>query len=180
MVRLMVVDDHPMWRDAVERDLQAAGHDVVDLSDIPRRERARAIGETKAAMNSGVARIVQAALASTDGKWFGYADVLRRVDTPSPNLGDWSYEAIDCGIEELPTVLADRADWAGFSCTMPLKRAALDLAVEVAPMAAAAQGRLGVTQSIRGRVTDLGGTVRIMSSPDAGTEIELTVPRTQR
>ncbi|MGC4852433.1 MacS family sensor histidine kinase [Micromonospora sp. DT4] len=45
---------------------------------------------------------------------------------------------------------------------------------------AAAQGRLGVTQSIRGRVTDLGGTVRIMSSPDAGTEIELTVPRTQR
>ncbi|MFY1617564.1 MacS family sensor histidine kinase [Micromonospora sp. WMMD736] len=42
---------------------------------------------------------------------------------------------------------------------------------------AAAQGRLGVAQSIRGRVTDLGGTVRIMSSPDAGTEIELTVPR---
>ncbi|WP_422736758.1 MacS family sensor histidine kinase [Micromonospora sp. WMMD729] len=45
---------------------------------------------------------------------------------------------------------------------------------------AAAQGRLGVTQSIRGRVTDLGGTVRIMSSPDAGTEVELTVPRTRR
>ncbi|MDG4762192.1 DUF5931 domain-containing protein [Micromonospora sp. WMMD710] len=45
---------------------------------------------------------------------------------------------------------------------------------------AAAQGRLGVTQSIRGRVTDLGGTVRIMSVPEAGTEIELTVPRTQR
>jgi signal transduction histidine kinase len=42
---------------------------------------------------------------------------------------------------------------------------------------AAAQGRLGVAQSIRGRVADLGGTVRIMSSPDAGTEIELTVPR---
>lgn len=45
---------------------------------------------------------------------------------------------------------------------------------------AAAQGRLGVAQSIRGRVIDLGGTVRIMSSPDAGTEIELTVPRTRR
>ncbi|MET0926310.1 MAG: DNA-binding response regulator, partial [Solirubrobacterales bacterium] len=25
----MVVDDHPMWRDAVERDLAAAGFDVV-------------------------------------------------------------------------------------------------------------------------------------------------------
>ncbi|MGC4876854.1 MacS family sensor histidine kinase [Micromonospora sp. DT43] len=45
---------------------------------------------------------------------------------------------------------------------------------------AAAQGRLGVARSIRGRVTDLGGTVRILSIPDAGTEIELTVPRTPR
>ncbi|WP_328420068.1 DUF5931 domain-containing protein [Micromonospora sp. NBC_00389] len=45
---------------------------------------------------------------------------------------------------------------------------------------AAAQGRLGVTQSIRGRVADLGGTVRIVSTPEAGTEIELTVPRADR
>jgi len=29
MTRVMVVDDHPMWRDAVVRDLAAAGHDVV-------------------------------------------------------------------------------------------------------------------------------------------------------
>ncbi|GGX95976.1 response regulator [Streptomyces hiroshimensis] len=28
-VRVMVVDDHPMWRDAVARDLAAAGYDVV-------------------------------------------------------------------------------------------------------------------------------------------------------
>jgi len=28
-IRVMVVDDHPMWRDAVERDLVAAGFDVV-------------------------------------------------------------------------------------------------------------------------------------------------------
>ena len=28
-LRVMVVDDHPMWRDAVERDLQDAGYDVV-------------------------------------------------------------------------------------------------------------------------------------------------------
>jgi DNA-binding NarL/FixJ family response regulator len=31
-IRLMVVDDHPMWRDAVERDLQAAGFDVVAVA----------------------------------------------------------------------------------------------------------------------------------------------------
>src|SRR5918997_2841411 len=31
-VRVMVVDDHPMWRDAVERDLQAAGFEVVGVA----------------------------------------------------------------------------------------------------------------------------------------------------
>lgn len=31
-IRVMVVDDHPMWRDAVERDLQAAGLDVVGVA----------------------------------------------------------------------------------------------------------------------------------------------------
>lgn len=45
---------------------------------------------------------------------------------------------------------------------------------------AAAQGRLGVAQSIRGRVADLGGEVRIVSAQGTGTEIELTVPRGDR
>lgn len=31
-IRVMVVDDHPMWRDAVERDLQAEGFDVVAVA----------------------------------------------------------------------------------------------------------------------------------------------------
>lgn len=31
-VTVMVVDDHPMWRDAVERDLQDAGFDVVGVA----------------------------------------------------------------------------------------------------------------------------------------------------
>jgi signal transduction histidine kinase len=44
---------------------------------------------------------------------------------------------------------------------------------------AAAQGRLGVAQSIRGRIADLGGTVRITSTPGQGTEVELEVPRVQ-
>ncbi|MFI0487712.1 MacS family sensor histidine kinase, partial [Actinomadura sp. 9N215] len=42
---------------------------------------------------------------------------------------------------------------------------------------AAADGRLGVAQSVRGRVLDLGGTVQISSAEGAGTEIEMTVPR---
>jgi signal transduction histidine kinase len=39
------------------------------------------------------------------------------------------------------------------------------------------QGRLGVAQSIRGRIGELHGTVRITSAPGQGTEVELSVPR---
>jgi shikimate dehydrogenase len=47
----------------------------------------------------------------------------------------WTYDPIDCGEAELGRVLAERADWAGFSCTMPVKRAALGVATEVRPRA---------------------------------------------
>lgn len=39
------------------------------------------------------------------------------------------------------------------------------------------EGRLGVAQSIRGRIRDLGGTVCVESTPGQGTEVELRVPR---
>ncbi|MGW5051219.1 MacS family sensor histidine kinase [Actinokineospora sp. NPDC004072] len=42
---------------------------------------------------------------------------------------------------------------------------------------AAAQGRMGVARSIRGRVSDLGGTVTLDTAPDEGTEWEVRVPR---
>lgn len=40
-VRVMVVDDHPLWRDAVERDLAAAGLDVVAVAATGREALAR-------------------------------------------------------------------------------------------------------------------------------------------
>jgi signal transduction histidine kinase len=52
-------------------------------------------------------------------------------------------------------------------CGIPAER--LDQAQE--------QGRLGVAQSIRGRIADLRGTVEITSTPGQGTEVELAVPR---
>jgi signal transduction histidine kinase len=42
---------------------------------------------------------------------------------------------------------------------------------------AAASGRLGVAQSITGRIRDLGGRAEIWSGPGRGTEVELWVPR---
>ena len=40
-MRVMVVDDHPMWRDAVERDLAEAGFDVVAVASDGREALAR-------------------------------------------------------------------------------------------------------------------------------------------
>ncbi|MBC9732136.1 response regulator [Nocardioides marmotae] len=40
-IRVMVVDDHPMWRDAVERDLQQAGFDVVAVAATGKEALAR-------------------------------------------------------------------------------------------------------------------------------------------
>jgi signal transduction histidine kinase len=45
---------------------------------------------------------------------------------------------------------------------------------------AAGQGRLGVAQSIRGRLADLGGTATVTSAPGQGTEVELKVGRTNQ
>ncbi|WP_128376092.1 MacS family sensor histidine kinase [Streptomyces cavernae] len=39
------------------------------------------------------------------------------------------------------------------------------------------EGRLGVAQSIRGRLRDIGGTAELVSVPGQGTEVELKVPK---
>src|SRR5262245_22817363 len=72
----------------VER-LRAQGLSVVNLKTAARED-----AEVQAlnAMRSGADVIVQAPLR-TDG-WFGVADVLQKVRTPS-TFGDWSYEAHD-------------------------------------------------------------------------------------
>jgi signal transduction histidine kinase len=44
--------------------------------------------------------------------------------------------------------------------------------------AARAEGRLGVSESIQGRVSDLGGTADIVAAPGQGTEWEITLPKT--
>ncbi|OLT30135.1 histidine kinase [Nocardiopsis sp. CNR-923] len=38
-------------------------------------------------------------------------------------------------------------------------------------------GRLGVAQSVVGRLRDLGGSAQVVSEPDEGTEVELRLPR---
>ncbi|MGH8861598.1 MAG: shikimate dehydrogenase, partial [Jatrophihabitantaceae bacterium] len=62
--------------------------------------------------------------------------VLHRAAYAALGL-DWTYDAIDCDAAGLRGFLTDHPGWAGFSCTMPLKRAVLEVADEVRPVAAA-------------------------------------------
>ncbi|MER6129633.1 DUF5931 domain-containing protein [Streptomyces sp. NPDC001795] len=42
------------------------------------------------------------------------------------------------------------------------------------------EGRLGVAQSIRGRLRDIGGSAELISVPGQGTEVELKIPKVSR
>jgi len=53
---------------------------------------------------------------------------LHRAAYAALGLSGWRYQAIECTEAELPALLASSPDAAGFSVTMPLKRAALRLA----------------------------------------------------
>jgi signal transduction histidine kinase len=48
------------------------------------------------------------------------------------------------------------------------------------PAEAEAAGRLGIAQSIKGRIRDVAGTVIITTGPGVGTEVEMRVPRPPR
>jgi shikimate dehydrogenase len=101
--------------------------------------------------------------------------VLHRAAYAALGL-EWSYDAIDCGVAELPDVLAGRRDWAGFSATMPLKHALLDIADEVAAVAAAVGAANTLLPGSDGWIadnTDVCGVVRALTEhavvPDSVT-----------
>lgn len=95
----------PEWRDPDVAVLQERGREheaayleslrtrgliIVDLSGAG---DADAVAQTLVAMQAGADVIAQAGLQC--GSWFGRADMLQRITTPS-NFGNWSYEVYDC------------------------------------------------------------------------------------
>lgn len=70
--------------------IAAEASSVVHFSDLSEED---SIVKVENAMKKGVDVIVQPPLAY--GRWFGRADVLRRVERPS-KFGAWSYEVQDC------------------------------------------------------------------------------------
>lgn len=78
-------------------------------------------------------------LAAVLGQPIGHSlsPVLHRAAYAALGLTGWRYEAIECAEDDLPRVLAGYPDAAGFSATMPLKRAVLRVADWISPTAAA-------------------------------------------
>lgn len=65
----------------------------LSVADPPGPDEQESTGELEKAMQKGVDVIVQPTLLA--GRWFGRADVLRRVERVS-KFGAWSYEVHDC------------------------------------------------------------------------------------
>ncbi|REE99543.1 LuxR family two component transcriptional regulator [Thermomonospora umbrina] len=70
-VRVMVVDDHPMWRDAVARDLAEAGHEVVATA-----------GEGRAAVRIAAAARPQVAVVDLQLPDISGVEVARALAAP--------------------------------------------------------------------------------------------------
>lgn len=91
----LIVDKGEEHEHACVERLRAAGKHIVTIErpawttvDLQRAE-----AETLAAMQNRADYVYQAAFF--DGRWSGYADLLERVERPSPRLGAWSYEVVD-------------------------------------------------------------------------------------
>ncbi|WP_433532565.1 shikimate dehydrogenase [Micromonospora sp. CA-263727] len=64
--------------------------------------------------------------------------VIHNAGYAAAGLDGWSYTRIECAAAELPDLVAGLGpEWAGLSVTMPGKEAALAVAAEVSPVAAA-------------------------------------------
>jgi shikimate dehydrogenase len=99
--------------------------------------------------------------------------VLHNAAYAALGLSGWIYEAIDCSERDLAGLLdrTRRGPWAGFSCTMPLKRLALELAVEADPLAVA----VGAANTLlpradggwRAAITDVSGMIAALGEAGA-------------
>ncbi|GAA3770605.1 shikimate dehydrogenase [Plantactinospora mayteni] len=106
--------------------------------------------------------------------------VIHNAGYAAAGLTGWSYTAIECAEAELPDRVAGLGpEWAGLSLTMPLKEAALAVATEVSPVAAA----IGAANTLVRRPdgswaadnTDVPGMVDVLTGAGvpAGAEVVL-------
>ncbi|GAB2933297.1 shikimate dehydrogenase [Micromonospora polyrhachis] len=118
--------------------------------------------------------------AAVLGKPIGHSlsPVIHNAGYAAVGLTGWSYVAIECAEAELPDLVAGLGpEWVGLSLTMPLKEAVLDVADEVAPVAATVGAANTLVRRPDGSWyadnTDVGGMVRVLT--DAGVTGGATV-----
>ncbi|MGC5019502.1 shikimate dehydrogenase [Micromonospora sp. DT47] len=95
--------------------------------------------------------------------------VIHQAGYAAAGLAGWSYTRIECAAAELPDLVAGLGpEWAGLSVTMPGKEAALAVADEAAPVAAA----IGAANTLVRRPdgswyadnTDVAGMVEVLTA----------------
>ncbi|WP_319461193.1 shikimate dehydrogenase [Micromonospora sp. RTP1Z1] len=106
--------------------------------------------------------------------------VIHEAGYAAAGLTGWSYTRIECGAEELPGLVAGLGpEWAGLSVTMPGKEAALALADEVSPVAAAVGAANTLVRRPDGSWyadnTDVAGMVDVLSAAGVATGATVTV-----
>ncbi|MEU8048263.1 hypothetical protein AB0B71_29450, partial [Micromonospora echinofusca] len=104
--------------------------------------------------------------------------VIHNAGYAAAGLTGWSYTRIECAAAELPDVVAGLGpEWAGLSVTMPGKEAALAVAAEVSPVAAAVGAANTLVRRPDGSWyadnTDVVGMVEVLT--DAGVRPGATV-----
>ncbi|MGK5672989.1 shikimate dehydrogenase [Micromonospora sp. URMC 106] len=104
--------------------------------------------------------------------------VIHHAGYAAAGLTGWSYTRIECAAAELPDVVAGLGpEWAGLSVTMPGKEAALAVAAEVSPVAAAVGAANTLVRRPDGSWyadnTDVVGMVEVLT--DAGVRPGATV-----
>ncbi len=104
--------------------------------------------------------------------------VIHNAGYAAAGLTGWSYTRIECAAAELPALVAGLGpEWAGLSVTMPGKEAALTVAAEVSPVAAAVGAANTLVRRPDGSWyadnTDVTGMVEVLT--DAGVRPGATV-----
>ncbi|WP_233196838.1 shikimate dehydrogenase [Verrucosispora sp. ts21] len=106
--------------------------------------------------------------------------VIHNAGYAAAGLDGWSYTRIECAAAELADLVAGLGpEWAGLSVTMPGKEAALAVAAEVSPVAAAVGAANTLVRRPDGSWyadnTDVTGMVEVLTEAGVGTGATVTV-----
>ncbi|MFF5181160.1 shikimate dehydrogenase [Micromonospora sp. NPDC000316] len=106
--------------------------------------------------------------------------VIHNAGYAAAGLTGWSYTRIECAAAELPALVAGLGpEWAGLSVTMPGKEAALAVAAEASPVAAAVGAANTLVRRPDGSWhadnTDVGGMVHVLTGAGVRAGAAMTV-----